>query len=105
MAAWIYFIHTSRDDFAATITDEEEAVWGRHFTRLQHLLAEGRLVLAGPTLGRVNTGIVIFEAPDEASARSVMDGDPVIEGGYARGELRPFQVSLLRGQDGPTPSG
>ena len=25
--------------------------------------------------------------------------DPVIAGGYARGELRPFRVSLLRGRD------
>ena len=42
----------------------------------------------------------IFEAPDEASARAVMDGDPVIAGGFAPGELRPFRVSLLRGRDG-----
>jgi hypothetical protein len=36
-----------------------------------------------------------------------MDEDPVIAGGYARGELRPFRVSLLRGRDsiGPSASG
>jgi len=28
-----------------------------------------------------------------------MDEDPVIAGGFARGELRPFRVSLLRGRD------
>jgi len=55
------------------------------------------LVLAGPTLGRVNTGIAVFEAPDEESAQAIMDGDPVVAGGYAEGELRPFQISLLRG--------
>ena len=57
MAEWIYFIHPPRDDFAATMTDAEKAVWSEHFARLQRLLAEGTLIMAGPTLGPVNTGI------------------------------------------------
>jgi uncharacterized protein YciI len=61
--------------------------------------AEGTLVMAGPTLGPTNTCIAIIEAADEAAAQAVMDEDPVISGGYARGELRPFRVSLLRGRD------
>ena len=96
---WIYFIHPPRDDFAATMTDEERAVWAVHFERLERLLAEGTLILAGPTLGSTNTGITIFASPDEATARRIMDEDPVIAGGFARGELRPFRVSLLRGRD------
>lgn len=99
MAEWIYFIHAPRDDFSATMTEEEEAVWASHFARLQRLLADGTLILAGPTLGGVNTGVTIFEAPDEAAAVRLMEGDPVIAAGYARGELRPFRVSLLRGRD------
>ncbi len=95
---WIYFIHPPRDDFAATMTAEEQAVWAEHFQRLQRLLADGQLILAGPTLGSVNTGLTIFDAPDEQVARQVMEEDPVIRGGYARGELRPFRVSLLRGR-------
>lgn len=101
MAEWIYFIHPPSDDFAETMTEEEEAVWGEHFQRYQQLLDQGTLILAGPTLGRVNTGIFIFEAPDEESARPVMNQDPVIAGGYASGELRPFRVSLMRGRDRP----
>jgi uncharacterized protein YciI len=99
MAEWIYFIHPPRDNFAATMTDEENAVWGVHFERFQRLLAEGVIVLVGPTLGEINTGIAILEAPDEAAARRIMDEDPVIAGGFARGELRPFRISLLRGRD------
>ncbi|MEV4512377.1 YciI family protein [Dactylosporangium sp. NPDC049525] len=98
MSEWVYFIHPPRTNFAATMTDAEQAVWARHFERLQRLLAEGVLVLAGPTLGDVNTGIAIIEAPDEAAARRVMDEDPVIAGGFAKGELREFRVSLLRGR-------
>ena len=81
------------------MTDEEIAVWGVHFERFQRLLAEGTIVLVGPTLGPVNTGIAILEAPDEDAARRIMEDDPVIAGGFATGELRPFRVSLLRGRD------
>jgi uncharacterized protein YciI len=99
MSEWIYFIHPPRPDFAATMTDEERAVWGIHFERFERMLAEGSLILVGPTLGSTNTGIAIFEAPGEAAARRVMEEDPVIAGGFARGELRPFRVSLMRGRD------
>jgi uncharacterized protein YciI len=100
VAEWIYFIEPSREDFAATMTATEKAVWSDHFERLKRLLAEGTLILAGPTLGRINTGVAIFEAPDEETARRIMDDDPTISSGLARGELRRFKVSLLRGRDG-----
>jgi uncharacterized protein YciI len=99
MAEWIYFLHTSREDFAATMTDDERRVWGLHFERLKRLLADGTLIMAGPTLGRINTGIAVIEAPDEGAARRIMDEDPTIKSGYATGELRGFQLSLLRGRD------
>jgi len=99
MAEWIYFIHPPRDDFAATMTDEESAVWAVHWERIQRLYAEGAIVLVGPTLGSTNTGICVFEAPDEASARTFMLEDPVFVAGFATPELRPFRVSLLRGRD------
>jgi uncharacterized protein YciI len=99
VAEWIYFIHPPRENFAETMTDQEREVWAVHFGRLKRLLAEGTMILVGPTLGRINTGIAIFEAPDEQAARRIMEEDPVIAGGFARGELRPFRLSLLRGRD------
>ena len=101
MSEWIYFIHPSRENFAATMTDAEKAVWSEHAERLQRLLDEGVLILAGPTLGSVNTGIGVFEAPDEEAARRIVDEDPTIASGLARGELRPFRASFLRGRGGP----
>lgn len=100
MSEWIYFIHPPRTDFVATMTADENAAWAVHFERFKGMLAEGSVILVGPTLGRVNTGIAIFEAPDEDAARSIMEDDPVIRGGFATGELRPFRVSLLRGREG-----
>jgi uncharacterized protein YciI len=99
MSGWIYFLHPPRDAFAATMTDDERDVFGRHFEYLERLLGEGILVLAGPTLGDTNTGIAIFEADDEATARHIMESDPAIASGVVEGELRPMRVSLLRGRD------
>jgi uncharacterized protein YciI len=99
MSEWIFFLHTDRENFAATMTEAERAVWAEHFERLKRLLAEGTLIMAGPTLGRINTGITVIEAPDEAAARKIMEEDPTIVSGFARGELRGFKVSLLRGRD------
>lgn len=104
MSAWIYFIHPPRENFAATMTEAEVEVWGRHWERIQRLYAEGVIILVGPTLGPSNTGICVFEAPDETAARAVMDADPTIAEGFAKGELRPMLVSLLRGRD-PIPPG
>jgi len=55
--------------------------------------------VAGPCLGRVNTGIAIFEAPDEDTARRIVADEPVTSGGYMRGDLRPYRLGLLRGRD------
>jgi uncharacterized protein YciI len=100
VTGWAYFLHPPRDNFVATMTDSELATWGRHFEWLGGLLAEGRLVLAGASGGQVNTGIAIFEATDEHAARAIVAQDPATGEGYARGELRPFDVGLLRGTDG-----
>jgi uncharacterized protein YciI len=100
MSEWIYFLHPPRENFAATMTEAERSAWGRHFEWLHGLLAEGRLVLAGPTGGTVNTGIAIFEASDEESARHTIVCDSVTREGRAGGELCPFEAGLLSGCDG-----
>lgn len=99
MAEWVYFIRPHREDFAATMTAQEGEVFRAHYIRLRDLVGQGVVVLAGPTTGRVNTGIVVFEAPDEPAARRIMEQDPVIAGGIADGDLQPFEISLLRGRD------
>lgn len=97
--SWIYFLHPPRPNFAATMTEEEGAVFAEHFAHLERLLADGILVLAGPTLGEENTGVAIFEAPDEDAARVIMESDPAIAQKVVRCELREMRISLLRGRD------
>ena len=98
MSEWVYFLHPPRENFAATMSDDERALWARHFEWVDQLFDDGVLVVVGATGGAINTGIAIFEAPDEASARRVVSKDPATQGGYGRGELRPFQIGLLRGR-------
>jgi uncharacterized protein YciI len=98
VAEWIYFIHPPREEFAATMTEAESEAWARHWQLAQRRFDEGSIILVGPTLGRHNTGICVFEAPDEDAARAFMNADPAIAEGFATGELRPFRVSLLRGR-------
>jgi uncharacterized protein YciI len=99
MADWIVFLHAPRERFAETMSDEEERIMGAHFERLQGLYEDGTMILVGPTLGQVNTGIAVFEAPDEEAAQRIVDDDPAVTSGLMRAELRPFQLSLLRGRD------
>ena len=98
MAEWIYFLHPPRDDFAASMSDDERSVFAEHRAYLEEPLAQGSLLIAGPTGGTVNTGVTVFEAPDEASARAIMDADPAIAAGIMDGELRAFRATFLRGR-------
>lgn len=92
-------MHPPRDDFIATMTDAEHSAFDSHADWLRELLADGVLIVAGPCLGRVNTGIAIFEAPDEETARRIVADEPVTSGGYMRADLRPYRLGLLRGRD------
>ena len=99
MAEWIAFLHAPRERFAETMSEDERAIMDAHWEWLQRRYGEGSIILVGPTLGPVNTGITVFEAPDEAAAQRFVDEDPSVSSGLLRSELRPFQLSLLRGRD------
>jgi uncharacterized protein YciI len=78
-------------------TPEEDAIVEAHFNRLQQLVHEGTVVLAGRTLVPDSMGLVILLAPDEAAARTIMENDPAVVGGVMYAELYPYRVALLKG--------
>ena len=96
--SWIYFLHAPRKNFAETMSEEEQQIMGLHAQHLQKLLDEGTLIIGGPTLGEVNTGIAIFDAPDEQAARDILAADPAVSSGLLEGELRPYLAGFLRGR-------
>jgi len=76
-------------------TPEENAVMGAHFEYLEGLLAEGRLILAGPSLDPP-FGVIVFEAETEDEARRLVEADPSVAAGLQKPELHPFRASLRR---------
>jgi uncharacterized protein YciI len=98
MAEFICILTPPRQTFVEDITDDERAIMSRHFAYLEGLLAEGKLVLAGPSLGPV-FGVSVLEAEDIDEARRIVDADPAVSCGLQTAEVSPFRVSLLRGRD------
>lgn len=82
----------------AAWTKEDEMVLGRHLTRFKQAIERGELILAGRTLepGDKTFGIAVFEARDEAAARTFMESDPAVVAGLMTAELHPFAVALVR---------
>ncbi len=99
MAEWLYLIHPPREDFVETITPDEIAIMQEHSENLARMLADGVLILAGPTYGRDNIGVAVIEAPDEDAARAIMMRDPAVTSGLMEPELREMRVGFLRGRD------
>lgn len=96
MSQWIYVMQPPRDDFMATMTAEEHAALDDHREWLTRLDSTGALLLAGPCLGTVNIGIVVFEAVDDQAAKAVVAEEPLSRGGYMHGELMPYRVDFMR---------
>ena len=82
----------------AAWTKEDEMAIARHLTRFRQAMEKGELILAGRTRepGDKTFGIAIFEAADEAAARSFMESDPAVVAGLMTAELHPFAVALQR---------
>lgn len=79
-------------------TEKEEDIINRHFERLQKLLKDGNLILAGKTAGidEKTIGLVILEVSSEAEARDIMNTDPTVAEGIMTAELFPYNVALMR---------
>lgn len=95
MSHFAYRILPPRADFAATLTPEEAETMGRHFTYIEQLHGEGRIVFVGRTENG-DWGLCVFEAEDESRARAVAEADPAIASGLMRCELHAFRTVFER---------
>jgi uncharacterized protein YciI len=88
----------------AGVLERRQAARTQHLARLQALLDDGRLLLAGPcpAIDAEDPGpagfsgsIVIAEFESLEAARAWADADPYIEAGvYVRVDVRPFRPVL-----------
>ena len=79
-------------------TKEDEAVLQRHLERFKEATKTGQLILAGRTMepGDKTFGIAIFEAADDAAAKTFAEADPAVAGGLMTVQVHPFAVVLQR---------
>lgn len=79
-------------------TEVEEKIVDKHFARLQVLLKDGKLILAGKTqnMDEKTFGIVILEVESEEEAYNIMKSDPAVAEGIMTAELFPYHVALIR---------
>lgn len=84
------------------MTDDERRIGGQHFAYLQSLLADGKLTFAGQAFDPKGFwGIVIVNAADADTARTILNSDPAIKGKLLRGDVIPFRTVLERRTEPP----
>ena len=78
-------------------TDAEIAAVDDHFHYCQRQVAEGRMLLAGRTVGALSEtiGIAILSAVSDAEAEELVQNDPAIINGVMTAELQPYRLALF----------
>jgi uncharacterized protein YciI len=79
------------------------AVIDQHAAHLSDLDREGRLVLAGPLLGRF-TGMIVLRVAGLAEATAIAEVDPMIRGGFQTYELATWLIASKQNHYRPTPT-
>jgi len=95
MAHFLLIYRPPRPTFHSDATAEEERVIGSHFQYLKRLLAEGKLLLAGPCED-ASMGLAVIECGSLDEARSILAADPAVQGKVFTGEIKLYRVSLFR---------
>ncbi|HSP76957.1 MAG TPA: SRPBCC domain-containing protein, partial [Myxococcaceae bacterium] len=106
---YVYFIRPARAGFFKEPTEGERTALSEHVRYIKQLLAEGRLVMAGPAfdppqypegnalaLELPTPGLVVFEAEDDEEARRILEADPAVKAGVFKGRVNPFKLSFWR---------
>ncbi len=83
----------SRSMLMQDATEAEQKVLQARSERLEKLVQEGVVILAGPCLDG-DVSIVVFEARDLKAARHLMDADPAVQAGIFSVKVHPFRVAL-----------
>ena len=95
MAHFLVIYRPPRPTFNDDATADEERVIGMHFQYLKRLLAEGKLLIAGPCED-ASMGLAVLECESQDEARSILAADPAVQGKIFTGEIKPYRVSLFR---------
>ena len=95
MAHFLIVYRPPRPTFIDDSTEEEDRVIGSHFQYLRALLAQGKLLLAGPCEDG-SMGLAVLECKDGEEAKRILAEDPAVRHGVFTGEIKPYRVSVWK---------
>ena len=106
MPQWLIMLSLARPELQdpANWTDEDNAAVGAHFVRLQRMTEEGTVIFFGRTQDTTadghlvpdTTGLIVLEAPDRATAETVLREDPAVVSGLMRGKVFSYTLAAQR---------
>ena len=97
MPTFVLRLTAPRPDFAMTMTEEEQAVMGRHAEHWQPFLERGDMAVFGPVLdGTGSWGLGVLEAESEDEVRAHADHDPAVTSGTATMEIGTLLTGFVR---------
>jgi len=97
MATFVFRLLAPRPNFALDMSDEEQAIMGRHAAHWQSFVDSGQMVLFGPVLdGTGSWGLGVVESEDEDALRAHAAGDPAVTSGTAQIEVGTLLAGFVR---------
>jgi uncharacterized protein YciI len=96
MNQFMYTVQVTRLGMLHNPTEEESLIAAEHIAYTQKLADEGIGIFGGALNVRDSRhfGLFIFQAEDDAQARSIIDTDPAVISRIFRGCLYPYHVAL-----------
>src|SRR5690606_24432697 len=94
MPAQYFFVQLlgTRSDWPNAMTPAEEQVMAEHFTYLQKLVAQHKVLMAGPVFEDV-FGLIVLSVSSREEAESIMAQEPSVVRGVHTFTMRPMQCS------------
>jgi uncharacterized protein YndB with AHSA1/START domain/uncharacterized protein YciI len=91
-----YFVKLigTRPGWPENISDEESRIMGEHFDYLKDLVAQKKVIVAGPVMNPT-FGLVILQVNSKEEALEIMKNEPSVAQGVHTHEMQPMTLSLL----------
>ena len=96
MKQYAYTVEASRLAMFDNPSQEEQAILSEHDAYIQQLMTSDTGIFVGEVSEKNSHhfGIVIFQAEDDDTAKSILHNDPAARARIMRGCLYPFRISL-----------
>jgi uncharacterized protein YndB with AHSA1/START domain/uncharacterized protein YciI len=91
-----YFVKLigTRPGWPQDMSDEESRIMGEHFVYLKDLVAQKKVIVAGPVMDPT-FGLVILQVNSKAEAFEIMKNEPSVVQGVHTYEMQPMKLSLM----------